>query len=100
MDGETVLVTGATSELGLAAAEGFARLRGERALAAVLKVTGNRDEQVCLCDDVRAFAARFTADEPRLDVLVNNAGVLPAERPVSADGNELGWRRTCSDRSG
>ncbi len=48
----------------------------------------------CLCDvsdlhDVRAFAARFTADEPRLDVLVNNAGVLPPERAVSVDGNEL-----------
>jgi dehydrogenase/reductase SDR family member 12 len=39
--------------------------------------------------DVRAFAARFPADEPRLDVLVNNAGVLPAERALSADGNEL-----------
>ena len=38
---------------------------------------------------MRAFAARFTADEPRLDVLVNNAGVLPPERAVTADGNEL-----------
>jgi NAD(P)-dependent dehydrogenase (short-subunit alcohol dehydrogenase family) len=48
---------------------------------------------VCLCDvdlrDVRAFAARFTADGPRLDVLVNNAGVLSTERAVSADGNDL-----------
>lgn len=106
MDGETVLVTGATSGLGLAAAEGFARLgasvrllarseeRGERARAAVVEATGNRDVRTCLCDlsdldDVRGFAARFTAAEPRLDVLVNNAGVLPAERTVSADGNEL-----------
>ncbi len=39
--------------------------------------------------DVRAFAARLAADEPRLDVLVNNAGVLPAERALSADGHEL-----------
>ena len=39
--------------------------------------------------DVQAFAAHFTADEPGLDVLVNNAGVLPLERAVSADGNEL-----------
>ena len=89
MDGETALVTGATSGRGLAAAEGFARLRGERALAAVLKVTGNRNVQVRLCDDVRAFAARLTADERRLDVLVNDAGVLPAVRAVSADSNEL-----------
>jgi dehydrogenase/reductase SDR family member 12 len=106
MDGKTVLVTGATSGLGLAAAEGFARLgahvrllvrakeRGERARAAVVDATGNRDVRADLCDvsdlrDVRAFARRFTADEPRLDVLVNNAGVLPAERTLSADGNEL-----------
>ena len=106
MDGETVLVTGATSGLGLAAAEGFARLgasvrllarseeRAERARAAVVEATGNRDVRACLCDvsdlgDVRGFAARFAAEEPRLDVLVNNAGVLPAERTVSADGNEL-----------
>lgn len=106
MDGETVLVTGATSGLGLAAAEGFARLgarvrvlarseeRGERARAAVIDATRNRDVRSCLCDlsdlrDVRAFAARFAAGEPRLDVLVNNAGVLPAERTLSADGNEL-----------
>jgi NAD(P)-dependent dehydrogenase (short-subunit alcohol dehydrogenase family) len=106
MEGRTVLVTGATSGLGLAAAEGFARLgarvrllvrseeRGERARAAVVEATGNRDVRAYLCDvsdlrDVRAFAARFTADEPRLDVLVNNAGVLPSERTLSADGNEL-----------
>ena len=106
MDGRTVLVTGATSGLGLAAAEGFAGLgasvrllarseeRGERARAAVVEATGNRDVRVCLCDvsdlhDVRAFAARFTADAQRIDVLVNNAGVLPPQRAVSADGNEL-----------
>ena len=106
MDGRTVLVTGATSGLGLAAAEGFARLgarvrllarneeRGEKARAEIVGATGNDDVAVCLCDmsdlgDVRAFAERFTADEPRLDVLVNNAGVMPPERTLSADGNEL-----------
>ena len=106
MDGRTVLISGATSGLGLAAAEGFARLgasvrllarneeRGERARAAIAAATGNRGVRVCRCDvsdldDVRDFAARFAAGEPRLDVLVNNAGVLPAERTLSADGNEL-----------
>jgi hypothetical protein len=38
---------------------------------------------------VRQFAARFTAQAERLDVLVNNAGVLTAARAVSPDGIEL-----------
>jgi NAD(P)-dependent dehydrogenase (short-subunit alcohol dehydrogenase family) len=38
---------------------------------------------------VRRFASRFGAEAARLDVLVNNAGVLPAERTLSVDGIEL-----------
>jgi NAD(P)-dependent dehydrogenase (short-subunit alcohol dehydrogenase family) len=106
MDGKTVLVTGATSGLGLAAAEGFARLgasvrllarseqRGERARGEIVGRTGNADVRLWLCDvsdlrAVRAFADRFAAEEPRLDVLVNNAGVLTGERTLSVDGIEL-----------
>ena len=106
MDGEVVLVTGATSGLGLAAAEGFARLgacvwllardprRGESGRAAVADRSGNADVHVGLCDlsdlaSVRQFAARFGPQVPRLDVLVNNAGVLASERTHSADGIEL-----------
>ena len=60
----------------------------------MVEATGNRDVRACLCDvsglrEVRAVVARFTADAPRIDVLVNNAGVLPPKRAVSADGNEL-----------
>jgi dehydrogenase/reductase SDR family member 12 len=106
LHGTVVMVTGATSGLGLAAAEGFARLgaivwlvarsdaRGEQARAAVLERSGNHDVHVGLCDlsdlqSVRQFAERFTAQAERLDVLVNNAGVLTAERAVSPDGIEL-----------
>jgi dehydrogenase/reductase SDR family protein 12 len=106
MDGKVVLVTGATSGLGLAAAEGFARLgasvrllarneeRGERARETVVKRSGDGDVQISLCDissldAVRQAAARINAEEPRLDVLVNNAGVLPSKRMLSADGIEL-----------
>jgi NAD(P)-dependent dehydrogenase (short-subunit alcohol dehydrogenase family) len=106
MDGKTVLVTGATSGLGRAAAEGFARLgasirllarneeRGARVRDEIASATGNDDVRVCLCDvsdldDVRAFDARFAGAEPRLDVLVNNAGVMPAERRLTPQGNEL-----------
>ena len=106
LGGKVVLVTGATSGLGLAAAEGFARLgasvrllarseeRGERARARVVERSGSSDVQVGLCDlsDLKAvqrFAERFSAEAPRLDVLVNNAGALPSERTLSVDGIEL-----------
>jgi len=106
MDGKVVLVTGATSGLGLAAAEGFARLgatvhllarserRGERARAQILAHAGNSDVRVSLCDlsdlaAVRRFAERFSGEAARLDVLVNNAGAMLAERTLSVDGIEL-----------
>jgi NAD(P)-dependent dehydrogenase (short-subunit alcohol dehydrogenase family) len=106
MDGKVALVTGATSGLGLAAASGMARLgarvrllvrnaeRGEKARAEVVERTGNDDVAVALCDlsslaDIRRFAAEFTERETRLDVLVNNAGVLPPERTTTGEGLEL-----------
>ena len=83
IDGATVLVTGAASGLGLAAACGFARLG-----ATVHTLTRDTCDLSNLAA-VKAFAQEFAAREPRLDVLVNNAGVMPAERTVSAVGHEL-----------
>ncbi|MCF2528947.1 oxidoreductase [Yinghuangia soli] len=40
-------------------------------------------------DSVRAFAAGLRADRTRLDVLVNNAGVMAPPRTLSAQGHEL-----------
>jgi NAD(P)-dependent dehydrogenase (short-subunit alcohol dehydrogenase family) len=106
MEGKVVLVTGATSGLGLASAEGFARLgarvhllarnatRGERSSAQVRANAHSSDVHFGVCDlsdlsAVRSFAERFSADVQRLDVLVNNAGALVTERTLSVDGFEL-----------
>jgi NAD(P)-dependent dehydrogenase (short-subunit alcohol dehydrogenase family) len=40
-------------------------------------------------EEIRRLAAHLTGTEPRLDVLVNNVGVLMPERAVSDEGMEL-----------
>jgi NAD(P)-dependent dehydrogenase (short-subunit alcohol dehydrogenase family) len=106
LDGATVLVTGATDGLGWRVAMELARhdarvlLHGrseERAVATAREIreeTSNDDPRFYLADfsslgEVRALAEMVASDHDRLDVLVNNAGVIVPERKVSADGYEL-----------
>ena len=106
MDGKVVLITGTASGLGLAAARGFARLGAtvhalardeERAAEAVAQVRSGlpaADVQPAVCDvaslaSLQEFTDAFCAAHERLDVLVNNAGVMPDEREESPDGVEL-----------
>jgi NAD(P)-dependent dehydrogenase (short-subunit alcohol dehydrogenase family) len=100
----TVVVTGATSGLGRAAALQLAELgarlilvgrdrdKAEGTRATIVAATGNRDVAVELADlsllaDVRKLAQRLLA-VPRIHVLVNNAGVLLNERTTTVEGNE------------
>jgi len=102
------LVTGATTGIGLATAEGLARAgmhvilgartreRGEAARAQVAAATGSDRLEVAVADlsvqaEVRRLAAGVAAAHPRLDVLVNNAGMIFSERQVTADGIERTW---------
>jgi dehydrogenase/reductase SDR family protein 12 len=106
MDGKRVLVTGATSGLGLATAKGVAALgaevvltarghdRAERAVAEVQEAVPDASISYLLADmgefdQVRGMADEFLAAFDRLDVLVHNAGALTEERTVTGSGTEL-----------
>jgi dehydrogenase/reductase SDR family member 12 len=105
LTGRVMVLTGATSGLGYAAAEQLATCgatlvlvgrnadRNERVVAQLIEAAGNASITQVPCDmgdldQVRELAARVLADHDRLDVLIHNAGALTPERHVAADGTE------------
>ncbi len=106
MEGKVVLITGGTSGIGKAAATALAamgaevvvsgrnRERGEAALAEIRRASGNEKASLMTADlavqsDVRGLAEGFKERHDRLDVLVNNAGLIRSERTRTPDGIEL-----------
>ena len=104
--GAKILVTGATDGLGRRVAlelagrgaavllHGRDRMRCEAALEEVRKEAGGEEPRCYVSDfsslgEVRGLAQRILADHDRLDVIVNNAGIIAGERKEREDGIEL-----------
>lgn len=101
LEGRRVMITGATSGLGEAGAEDLTRCGATVHLVARNEEKGRRvlteiggGAELHICDlssvtDVRRFAREFLASGTGLDVLINNAGVMPSDREHTDEGLEL-----------
>ena len=106
LDGKTIILTGFTAGIGKATAMELARRGANLGLvgrspdkcAAVLEelraATGNTQLRVFLCDlslmkEVKRLAGELLEAYPRIDVLLNNAGLFSAKRTLTAEDLEL-----------
>src|SRR5580700_1498059 len=106
MQGKVVVITGGTSGIGQVAAERLAAMgarivlvarspsRGEATLGRLRELAPSQAHSVHYGDisrlaDLHRLAAEIRTAEPRIDVLINNAGAAFGRRQVTEDGLEL-----------
>jgi len=104
--GKVVVITGATSGIGQVAAERLAergarivlvardRARGEATLARLRARAPGLGHSIHYADlsrlsEMKRVASEIAALEPRIDVLINNAGAIFNSRQITEDGLEL-----------
>uniref|UniRef100_A0A671QU00 Zgc:153441 n=1 Tax=Sinocyclocheilus anshuiensis TaxID=1608454 RepID=A0A671QU00_9TELE len=105
LDGKTVIITGANTGIGKETARDLA-MRGaravvacrdlskaEKAVAEIRRSTGNgnivvRHLNLSSLLSVQQFVHEYTATEDRLDILINNAGVMMCPKSLTEDGYE------------
>jgi NAD(P)-dependent dehydrogenase (short-subunit alcohol dehydrogenase family) len=106
MRGKTVVITGGTSGIGEVAAEMLAKkgarivlvardkTRGDATLARLRNSAPGVAQSIYFADltrlaEMNRVAAQIADQEPRIDVLINNAGALFARRQLTQDGLEF-----------
>jgi NAD(P)-dependent dehydrogenase (short-subunit alcohol dehydrogenase family) len=105
MKDKTILITGGTGGIGKQTATGLAKLgahvivtgrdksRGESAVKEIQQASKNKNVDLLLADlsvqtEVRKLADEVKAKYTKLDVLINNAGLLESKRRTTQDGVE------------
>jgi NAD(P)-dependent dehydrogenase (short-subunit alcohol dehydrogenase family) len=105
MKGKVVVITGATSGIGQVAAEELAamgarivqvardRERGQVAMARLNQIAPSIAHTIYYADllrlgEMKRVAAEISQAEPRIDVLINNAGAMFGTRQLTEDGLE------------
>jgi NAD(P)-dependent dehydrogenase (short-subunit alcohol dehydrogenase family) len=105
MQNKVCIITGATSGIGKATAIGLSNMganvviigrdeeQGENAQNEIKSKSGNPKVDLLLADlssqvEIRKLAEDIKARYPTLHVLINNAGIAPVKRSVTADGFE------------
>jgi NAD(P)-dependent dehydrogenase (short-subunit alcohol dehydrogenase family) len=105
MKGKVVVITGGTSGIGQVAAEKLASMgarilmvardksRADATMSRIRQINPSTRHTVYFADvssigDVRRVGGEIAAAEPRIDVLLNNAGAMFYDRQVTVDGLE------------
>ncbi|CAD0187217.1 hypothetical protein RUESEDTHA_04129 [Ruegeria sp. THAF57] len=98
---KTILITGSTDGLGFETARalitqgqtvllhGRSAAKVKAAQVALPDAQGGYVADLSDPDQVHALARQVAADHPRIDVLINNAGVMAAPNPVTARGLDI-----------
>lgn len=106
MQGKVVVITGGTSGIGQVAAERLAGMgarivlvarsqnRGEATLAKLREIAPGAKHSIHYGDlarltELQRVAKEIAAAEPRIDVLINNAGAVFSQRQITEGGLEL-----------